>query len=89
MSLIPVNNLSPVTTTPAKTLSPVTTTSGGQLSPVGDNDTGDKFNVGHKNKDAMEMGSCQGKEKVEGDKSAIISGRRSRPLPPMVSLEPP
>ena len=38
---------------------------------AGDNDTGDKFIAGHKNKDAMEVGSCQGKEKVEGDKSAI------------------
>ncbi len=38
---------------------------------AGDNDTGDKFIVGDKNKDAMEVGSCQGKEKVEGDKSAI------------------
>jgi hypothetical protein len=36
-----------------------------------DNDTGDKFIAGHKNKDAMEVGSCQGKEKVEGDKWAI------------------
>ncbi len=35
------------------------------------NDTGEKFIAGHKNKDAMEVGSCQGKEKVEGDKSAI------------------
>jgi hypothetical protein len=43
---------------------------GEQLSP-GDNDTGDKFIAGHKNKDAIEVGSCQGKEKGEGDKSAI------------------
>jgi hypothetical protein len=27
---------------------------------TGDNDTGDKFIAGHKNKDAMEVGSCQG-----------------------------
>ncbi len=27
---------------------------------AGDNDTGDNFIVGHKNKDAMEVGSCQG-----------------------------
>jgi hypothetical protein len=26
----------------------------------GDNDTGDKFIAGDKNKDAMEVGSCQG-----------------------------
>jgi hypothetical protein len=26
---------------------------------AGDNDTGDKFIAGDKNKDAMEMGSCQ------------------------------
>jgi hypothetical protein len=38
---------------------------------AGDNDTGDKFIAGHKNKDAMQVGSCQGKEKVEGDKLAI------------------
>jgi hypothetical protein len=38
---------------------------------AGDNDTGDKFIAGHKNKDAIEVGSCQEKEKVEGDKSAI------------------
>ena len=36
-------------------------------------DTGDKFIAGDKNKDAMEVGSCQGEEKVEGDKSAISS----------------
>jgi len=49
---------------------------------AGDNDTGEQlspvtttpainFIAGHKNKDAIEVGSCQGKEKVEGDKSAI------------------
>ncbi len=27
---------------------------------AGDNDTGDKFIAGDKNKDAMEVGSCQG-----------------------------
>ncbi len=27
---------------------------------AGDNDTGDKFIACHKNKDAMEVGSCQG-----------------------------
>jgi hypothetical protein len=27
---------------------------------VGDNDTGDKFIAGDKNKDAMEVASCQG-----------------------------
>jgi hypothetical protein len=27
---------------------------------AGDNDTGDKFITIHKNKDAMEVGSCQG-----------------------------
>ncbi len=27
---------------------------------AGDNDTGDKFIAGHKNKDAMDVGSCQG-----------------------------
>jgi hypothetical protein len=27
---------------------------------AGDNDTGDKFMAGDKNKDAMEVGSCQG-----------------------------
>ena len=36
-------------------------------------DTGDKFIACDKNKDAMEVGSCQGEEKVEGDKSAISS----------------
>jgi hypothetical protein len=37
---------------------------------AGDNDTGYKFIAGDKNKD-VEVGSCQGKEKVEKDKSAI------------------
>ena len=31
-----------------------------KLNNAGDNDTGDKFIAGHKNKDAMEVGSCQG-----------------------------
>jgi hypothetical protein len=38
---------------------------------AGDNDTGDKFIASDKNKDAMEVGSSQGWEKVEGDKSVI------------------
>ncbi len=38
---------------------------------AGYNDTGDKFIAGDKNKDAMEVGSWQGWEKVERDKSAI------------------
>ncbi len=43
-----------------------------------DNDTGEQLSpvtttpAGDKNKDAMEVGSCQGKEKVEGDKSGIF-----------------
>ncbi len=62
-----------------------------------DNDTYDKFIVtttpvnnfiaSDKDKDAMEMGSCQG----ESWKGHIgdISGRRSQTQLPMVSLEPP
>jgi hypothetical protein len=38
---------------------------------TGVNDTGNKFIAGDRNKDAMEVGSCQGQEKVEGDKSVI------------------
>ncbi len=38
---------------------------------AGDNDTADKFIAGDKNKDAMEVGICQGYEKVEVDKSLI------------------
>ncbi len=34
-------------------------------------DTGDQFIAGDKKKDAMEVGSCQGQDKVEGDNSAI------------------
>jgi hypothetical protein len=39
-------------------LSPVTTTPENNI--AGDNNTGDKFIAGDKNKDAMEVGSCQG-----------------------------
>jgi hypothetical protein len=39
---------------------------------AGDNKTSDKFTAGDKNKDAMGVGSFQGWEKVEGDKSAIF-----------------
>ncbi len=40
-------NLSPVTTTPVNNI-------------TGDNDTGEKLIAGDKNKDAKEVGSCQG-----------------------------
>jgi len=46
-----------VSTTPAKNLS---TVSHGFLVIAGVVDTGDKFIAGDKNKDAMEVGSCQG-----------------------------
>ncbi len=52
-----------------------------------DNNTGDKFIANDKNKDAMEMGSCQG-ESWRGQ-IGDISGRWSQTRPPMVSLEPP
>jgi hypothetical protein len=50
-------------------LTPVTTIAVNII--ASDNDTGDKFIAGDNNKDAMEVGSCQGWEKVEGDKSVI------------------
>jgi hypothetical protein len=43
----------------------------GDKSIAGNNVTGEQFIVGDKNKDAMEVGSCQGSEKIEGDKTAI------------------
>ncbi len=68
--------LSPVSTTPAKSCSAVSTRPAKNLSPVsltpaispchgfsviaGVIDTRDKFIAGDKNKDAMEVGSCQG-----------------------------
>ncbi len=64
VSLIPAINLSLVSVSLAINLSPVSLSPAINLSPVtiitGDNDTGDKFIVGDKNKDAMEEGSCQG-----------------------------
>ena len=87
VSTTPVINCSAVSTIPAKNLLPVSLTLAinlchgfsvivgvvdtGEQFITGDNDTGDKFIAGHKNKDAIEVWSCQGKEKVEGDKSAI------------------
>ncbi len=50
---------------------------------AGDNDTGDKFIADDKNKDVIEVGSCQREEKL------AISGRWRRTRLPMASLEPP
>ncbi len=52
---------SAVSTTPAKNLSPVSISPCQGFSVIaGVVDTGDKFIAGDKNKDAMEVGSCQG-----------------------------
>ncbi len=68
--------LSPVSTTPVINCSAVSTTLAKNLllvslTPAINLCHDDKFIAGHKNKDTIEVGSCQGKEKVEGDKSAI------------------
>ncbi len=54
--VIPVNNLSPVTTGDNFIAGDNNT---GDNFIAGGNDTGDKFIAGDKNKDAMEVGSCQ------------------------------
>jgi hypothetical protein len=98
VSTTPVINCSAVSTTPAKNVLPVSLTPAinlchgfsviagvvdtGEQFITGDNDTGDKFIASHKNKDAIEVGSCQERRKLKG------INRRFLRLP-MVSLEPP
>ncbi len=46
------------------------------------NDTGDKFIAGDKNKDAMEVGSSQGRRKLKG-----INRRHLRPLKSATAID--
>jgi hypothetical protein len=62
--MTPAITLSPVTTTPAINLCHGFSVIAGVVDTceqfiAGDNDTCDKFIAGDKNKDAMEVGSCQ------------------------------